>query len=106
MFASDFLHEILFRGPEPWVKLTLLRQTMAVCHGAALAVANGITVQEFLSRGPAISCHVPPKHGLDVLISDFSGVSIPSRLASPPPLLKSRLMIIIASPNLVEQSTL
>jgi hypothetical protein len=56
-------------------RLTFISQTTAVCHGAAVAVANKMTLEEFLKPKPAIGCLVSNKNTGVILLNDFENVS-------------------------------
>jgi hypothetical protein len=48
---------------------------MAVCQGAALAVARKLSVEQFLRRGAAIGLQVQPSYSATVLLDSFGEVS-------------------------------
>lgn len=47
---------------------------MAICRGAALAVARKATVEQFLRRGAAIGLQVRPNSGATVLLDTLKEV--------------------------------
>lgn len=56
---------------------------MAVAQGAALAVANLISVEDFVDRGAAIGCNVQGCHGVNLLLDCFVEVSDRRRPSGP-----------------------